>query len=545
MNWLRELIKKKIGCEVNTTPIPFEKSKLETPLAKDDKTLNDTIKSDLHSNEIARPVLYKEPEIYLFPPTELLISDNNCNEVRQELLETTENLEFTLQSLGVNAVIVNITRGPSITRYELKLRQVISIHKLINLTDDIKLRLPAPYVHIEASAFNSINIDVSNKKIQTVLIRQLLESSEFINAKSKTSFIVGKDLLGKTIIADIKDLQHILIAGHTGSGKSVWINTMVISLLYKASPSELKFLMIDSKAIELTRYNGIPHLLTPVVTDPNKAVASLKWAVNEMESRYKKFKLYGVSNITEYNLHIDKINDTQKIDCLKKMPQLIIIIDDLTDLITTEKYEMDTVLKKLTQASAKTGIYLIIVTQRPSVDIISGAVKSNIPSRIAFSVVSGTESKIIMSQTGAEKLCKRGEMLFQPYSLGSPIYIQGAFISDDEINKVVNFLYFQTRNTNNAFIDVQRKKFINNEKDELFEAAGRFIIEQENTSIGNLQRHFRIGFNRAAHIMDQLYAANVVSVDLVTKPRTILMTLDDFEKYLANQKLKKTPRADA
>lgn len=494
------------------------------------------------------PIAYEEPKEYIFPSTDLLTPGTASGKGREELArsmqETADKLKRTLQDFGVGVTITNISRGPSVTRYELQPEQGVKVSKIVNLADDIKLNLAAEDIRIEAPIPGkaAIGIEVPNKEKQMVAFRDLLESDEFTKAKSKTIFAAGKDIAGKTVVADIEKMPHLLIAGQTGSGKSVCINTIIMSILYKARPSEVKLIMIDPKVVELSVYNGIPHLLIPVVTDPKKAAAALNWAVNEMEERYKKFAEHKARNIIGYNAQIDQIEDVPGKDRPEKIPQIIVIVDELADLMMTADTDVEDAIQKLAQKARAAGIHLIIATQRPSVNVITGVIKANIPSRIAFSVASGIDSRTILDETGAEKLLGKGDMLFHPYYISKPVRVQGAFVSDDEVTEVVNFLTQQKNviggkiNTN---IDLQANmpgsSLPGGDQDELFETAGRFIIEQEKASIGNLQRHLRIGFNRAARIMDQLYAAGVVSKDEGTKPRKVLMKAEEFEEYLQSR----------
>lgn len=494
------------------------------------------------------PIAYEEPKEYIFPSTDLLTPGTASGKGREELArsmqETADKLKRTLQDFGVGVTITNISRGPSVTRYELQPEQGVKVSKIVNLADDIKLNLAAEDIRIEAPIPGkaAIGIEVPNKEKQMVAFRDLLESDEFTKAKSKTIFAAGKDIAGKTVVADIEKMPHLLIAGQTGSGKSVCINTIIMSILYKARPSEVKLIMIDPKVVELSVYNGIPHLLIPVVTDPKKAAAALNWAVNEMEERYKKFAEHKARNIIGYNAQIDQIEGVPGKDRPEKIPQIIVIVDELADLMMTAGTDVEDAIQKLAQKARAAGIHLIIATQRPSVNVITGVIKANIPSRIAFSVASGIDSRTILDETGAEKLLGKGDMLFHPYYISKPVRVQGAFVSDDEVTEVVNFLTQQKNviggkiNTN---IDLQANmpgsSLPGGDQDELFETAGRFIIEQEKASIGNLQRHLRIGFNRAARIMDQLYAAGVVSKDEGTKPRKVLMKAEEFEEYLQSR----------
>lgn len=493
------------------------------------------------------PIAYEEPKEYIFPPTSLLRESPGGSigkeEIAASLKDTARKLQQTLHDFGVGVTITNISRGPSVTRYELQPEQGVKVSRIVNLTDDIKLNLAAEDIRIEAPIPGkaAIGIEVPNKEKVTVGFKDLIVSDEFTKCRSKTIFAAGKDIAGKTVIADIEKMPHLLIAGATGSGKSVCINTIIMSVLYKAKPSEVKLILIDPKVVELSVYNGIPHLLIPVVTDPKKAAAALNWAVNEMEERYKKFSELKTRNIVGYNNAIEQLgDDIAEKDKPQKLPQIIVIVDELADLIMTAANEVEDAIQRLAQKARAAGIHLIIATQRPSVNVITGVIKANIPSRIAFSVSSGIDSRTIIDMNGAEKLLGKGDMLFYPYYVSKPMRVQGAFVSDEEVSDVVSFLQEQKNVIGGAIdnsIDLQTaaigSKLVNDDNDELFETAGYFIIEQDKASIGNLQRHLRIGFNRAARIMDQLYAAGVVSKDEGTKPRKVLMTKEQFEEYIS------------
>ena len=483
---------------------------------------------------------------YVFPAVDLLKAPDRgkTGDSQAHLRETAAKLEQTLNVFGVNAKVNNISCGPAVTRFEITPELGVKVSKIVNLADDIKLNLAAADIRIEAPIPGkaAVGIEVPNSQSVAVSFRELVESEEFKNAKSKITFAVGKDIAGKVKVTDIAKMPHLLIAGATGSGKSVCINTIIMSILYKAKPDEVKLIMIDPKVVELSVYNGIPHLLIPVVTDPKKAAAALNWAVNEMEERYKKFAEHKARNIIGYNAQIDQIEDVPGKDRPEKIPQIIVIVDELADLMMTAGTDVEDAIQKLAQKARAAGIHLIIATQRPSVNVITGVIKANIPSRIAFSVASGIDSRTILDETGAEKLLGKGDMLFHPYYISKPVRVQGAFVSDDEVTEVVNFLT-QQKNVRggeiNTNIDLQANmpgsSLPGGDQDELFETAGRFIIEQEKASIGNLQRHLRIGFNRAARIMDQLYAAGVVSKDEGTKPRKVLMKAEEFEEYLQSR----------
>ncbi|MCI5503370.1 MAG: DNA translocase FtsK, partial [Eubacterium sp.] len=413
--------------------------------------------------------------------------------------------------------------------------------KILSLTDDIKLNLAASDIRIEAPIPGkaAIGIEVPNKENLTVHFRELIDNRVFRNFKSKLAFAVGKDIGGKIVVADLAKMPHLLIAGATGSGKSVCINTLIMSILYKASPTEVKLIMIDPKMVELSTYNGIPHLLIPVVTDPKKASGALNWAVAEMTDRYKKFTECSVRNIEGYNKKVDELIASGEVDGDKmtKMPQIVIIIDELADLMMVAPGEVEDAIVRLSQLARAAGIHLVIATQRPSVNVITGLIKANVPSRIAFSVSSGVDSRTIIDMNGAEKLLGKGDMLFYPSGYQKPVRVQGAFVSDAEVSKVVEFL---KENEDVAVYDDKVSETIENkiknnstskDKDEYFEAAARFIMEKDKATIGMLQRMFKIGFNRAARIIDQLADAGIVGPEDGTKPRKILMTPEQLDQY--------------
>ena len=485
---------------------------------------------------------------YIFPPVSLLVKTCGEQSAGQEqyLKDTAIKLQQTLASFGVNVTITEISCGPSVTRYEMFPEQGTKVSKILSLADDIKLNLAASDIRIEAPIPGkaAIGIEIPNKHNQTVHFRELVESHTFNAFKSKLAFAVGKDIAGKTVVTDLAKMPHLLIAGATGSGKSVCINTLIMSLLYKSSPEEVKLIMIDPKMVELSIYNGIPHLLIPVVTDPKKASGALNWAVAEMTNRYKKFTETGVRNIEGYNEKVKQLKESGEIDpeSLKKMPQIVIIIDELADLMMVAPGEVEDAIVRLSQLARAAGIHLVIATQRPSVNVITGLIKANVPSRIAFSVSSGVDSRTIIDMNGSEKLLGKGDMLFFPSGYSKPVRVQGAFISDDEINNVVEFL---KNNEDIAVYDTEVTETIENklksnaisqERDEYFEAAARFVVEKDKASIGMLQRMFKVGFNRAARIVDQLADAGIVGPEEGTKPRKVLMSSEQletfFEQYL-------------
>ena len=492
--------------------------------AKDNEIIsNETVVKEIKAKEAAVPDRKKaKGKDYIFPPVTLLIKEQQTQSsgYEQYLKETALKLQQTLESFGVNVTITDISCGPSVTRYEMFPEQGTKVSKILSLTDDIKLNLAASDIRIEAPIPGkaAIGIEIPNKHNQTVHFRDLIESSTFKNFKSRLAFAVGKDIGGKTVVTDLAKMPHLLIAGATGSGKSVCINTLIMSILYKASPEEVKLIMVDPKMVELSIYNGIPHLLIPVVTDPKKASGALNWAVAEMTNRYKKFTETGVRNIEGYNKKVKELQKSGEIDpeTIKKMPQIVIIIDELADLMMVAPGEVEDAIVRLSQLARAAGIHLVIATQRPSVNVITGLIKANVPSRIAFSVSSGVDSRTIIDMNGAEKLLGKGDMLFYPAGYSKPVRVQGAFISDSEISDVVEFL---KENEDVAVYDTEvtekiesklNSAAISQEKDEYFEAAARFVIEKDKASIGMIQRMFKVGFNRAARIVDQLADAGIV-----------------------------------
>ena len=487
---------------------------------------------------------------YLFPPISLLQKGKNVNprDGQKHLEETARRLQECLKTFGVNVAITDISQGPAVTRYELQPEQGVKVSKIVNLSDDIKLNLAATDIRIEAPipGKSAIGIEVPNKENSAVAFRDLIESEEFQKFPSKISFAVGKDIAGKNVVADIAKMPHMLIAGATGSGKSVCINTLIMSILYKARPDEVKMIMIDPKVVELSSYNGIPHLLIPVVTDPKQAAGALQWGVSEMMARYEKFAEYNVRDMKGFNAKIEEKETRGEENLPKKLPQIVIIVDELADLMMVAPGEVEEAICRLAQLARAAGIHLIIATQRPSVDVITGLIKANMPSRVAFAVSSGVDSRTILDMNGAEKLLGKGDMLFYPQGYSKPVRVQGSFVSDAEVGAVVDYL--KNQQIGNVYQeDIQNQ--INSlksgggnsqgaaggrsdDKDALFADAGRFIIEKDKASIGMLQRVFKIGFNRAARIVDQLCEYGVVGDEEGTKPRKVLMSLEQFENLL-------------
>lgn len=493
---------------------------------------------------------------YRYPPISLLHtpSRKGGGNSKAALQETAAKLQQILKNFGVNVTVTDVSCGPAVTRYEIQPEMGVKVSKIVNLADDIKLNLAAADIRIEAPIPGkaAVGIEVPNKQKVVVSFRELVESPEFQDSESKISFAVGRDIAGKVVISNIAKMPHLLIAGATGSGKSVCINTIIMSILYKASPKEVKLIMVDPKVVELSVYNGIPHLLIPVVTDPKKAAGALHWAVTEMMDRYEKFADAGVRDMKGYNAKIKdgtmKINHNgQMVDvAVEKMPQIVIIVDELADLMMVAASEVEESICRLAQLARAAGIHLIIATQRPSVNVITGLIKANMPSRIAFSVTSNIDSRTILDMGGAEKLLGNGDMLYYPQGFTKPLRVQGAFVTDDEVAKVVDFL--SKHNEAGSYSEEIQEKIASAEigtgsagegdgaaadsRDAYFEAAGRLLIEKEKGSIGMLQRNFKVGFNRAARIMDQLQEAGVVGPEEGTKPRKVLMSLEAFEQIL-------------
>ena len=485
---------------------------------------------------------------YKFPPVSLLNRNTNskASNLERENRDTAITLKQTLQNFGVKVDITDISCGPSVTRYELKPELGVKVSRIVSLADDIKLSLAAADIRIEAPipGKSAIGIEVPNKEAGSVFLRELIETDTFKNTSSKIAFAAGKDIAGKTIVADIARMPHLLIAGATGSGKSVCINTIIMSILYKAHPDEVKLIMDDPKVVELSIYNGIPHLLLPVVTEPKKAAGALNWAVNEMNTRYKKFAGVGARNLKGYNDIAAKMEFKEGEIPVEKLPEIVIIIDELADLMMVAPGEVEDAICRLAQLARAAGIHMVIATQRPSVNVITGLIKANVPSRIAFSVSSGVDSRTILDMNGAEKLLGKGDMLYFPSNIPKPIRVQGAFVSDEEVSKVVQFLKDNMSGEVNYDESITETAIASkaggqaaeqqDDRDSLFADAGRFVIEKERGSIGMLQRQFKIGFNRAGRIMDQLADAGVVGPEIGTKPRKVLMTAEEFEEFIKN-----------
>ena len=517
-------------------------------IASDNENLQKRIQEKKEEELTVDSVPKKAAKPYVFPPLSLLKrSHSQEEEKRSEIEKNAQTLKETLKSFGITVSISNVSVGPSVTRYELQPEQGVKLAKIVSLSNDIKMRLAAADIRIEAPipGKSAVGIEVPNKNSQVVYLGDILSSPAFQENRMKLAFGVGKDIGGKVVVTDIAKMPHLLVAGATGAGKSVSINTLIMSILYRYSPEEVRMIMVDPKVVELQVYNGIPHLLIPVVTDPKKAAAALNWAVAEMTSRYKKFAAYGVRDLSGYNEKIRGLTEEEREkEGLSVLPQILIIIDELADLMMVSASEVEDAIVRLTQLARACGMHLIIATQRPSVNVITGLIKANVPSRIAFSVSSGVDSRTIIDMNGAEKLLGKGDMLFFPQNLPKPIRVQGAFVSDEEVAKVTEFLKSQGEAEYNHSISKSLEKEAAEEtggsqsdRDELFAEAGSLVIETDKASIGFLQRKFRIGFNRAARIMDQLAAEHVVGEEEGTKARKVLMNMEEFEELLSTERM--------
>ncbi|MCI5621471.1 MAG: DNA translocase FtsK [Lachnospiraceae bacterium] len=530
------------------TPEPMLKKEETKPKKISEEEINQEIAAVDQQVEQAK----QNKAQYTFPPVTLLKQADRSHggDDSAYLNQTAEKLKETLKNFGVNITITAINRGPSVTRYEFQPEMGVKVSKIVNLADDIKLNLAAADIRIEAPIPGkaAIGIEIPNKQSVPVLFRELVESREFHENQSPITFAVGKDIAGRVMVADIAKMPHLLIAGATGSGKSVCINTIIMSIIYRAMPEDVKLIMIDPKVVELSVYNGIPHLMIPVVTDPKKAAGALNWAVAEMTDRYQKFAEYGVRDLKGYNQKIDSIADIADENKPVKLPQIVIIVDELADLMMVAPSDVEDAICRLAQLARACGIHLVIATQRPSVNVITGLIKANMPSRIAFAVTSGVDSRTILDANGAEKLLGKGDMLYYPQNLQKPLRVQGAFISDKEVADVVDFLKNHNEDTtyNQEVADKMNTITIQggiasggsegvDDRDEHFVEAAKLLIDKDKGSIGMIQRYFKVGFNRAARIMDQLEEAGVVGPEDGTKPRQILMTEEQLYQYLENE----------
>ncbi|MDD5946109.1 MAG: DNA translocase FtsK 4TM domain-containing protein [Clostridia bacterium] len=477
----------------------------------------------------SRPVMTD----YRFPPISLLGKDPRvgAGQSKAQMLATAQKLEDTLKSFGVDARVMQINQGPTVTRYEVSPSHGVKVSKIVNLADDIALNLAASGIRIEAPIPGkaAVGIEVPNKEQQSVYLRTVLESEQFKSFPSKLAFALGQDIAGNAVVTDIAKMPHLLIAGATGSGKSVCINTLITSILYKAKPNEVKLILVDPKVVELSVYNGIPHLMIPVVTDPKKAAGALNWAVREMLARYNSFAEHSVRDIKGYNAMIAEKGEGEP------MPQIVIIIDELADLMMASPKEVEDSICRLAQMARAAGIHLIIATQRPSVDVITGVIKANIPSRLAFAVSSGIDSRTILDMNGAEKLLGKGDMLFYPTGMSKPVRIQGAFVTDKEVENIVDFLKEQGNGADyNETVMEEISSAVktggeNGEHDEFFDSAVELVVSKEKASVSMLQRQFRIGYNRAARLMDELEEAGIVGPEDGSKPRKVLVSRSELE----------------
>jgi S-DNA-T family DNA segregation ATPase FtsK/SpoIIIE len=506
-----------------------EKIKEET--VEEENTKED--KAETHSIRHVEEQLKTTDYNYDLPPLELLSKPIKVKSSRlnKELIENVRILEETLESFGIKVCVNEVHKGPAITRYEIQPAPGVKVSRIMRLADDIALSLAAPAVRIEAPIPGkaAMGIEVPNKEIAIVCLREILEKKRFQDAASKLTIALGKDIAGNPIITDLVKMPHMLIAGATGSGKSVCLNTIICSILYKASPDEVKLLMIDPKMVELTTYNGIPHLVSPVVTEPKKAASALRWAVKEMEIRYELFASMGVRDITKYN----ELIRTREQEQHEPLPYIVVIIDELSDLMIISPVDVEDAICRLAQMARAAGIHLVIATQRPSVDVITGVIKANIPSRVAFAVSSQTDSRTILDLNGAEKLLGRGDMLFMPIGAIKPIRIQGALVTESEVEETVDFLNKQGEAALITDFPAQEEETVEDEEfvDELFYDAARLVIDVGHGSASLLQRRLRVGYTRAARLIDTLEAKGIVGSFEGSKPRDVLMTSEQFERY--------------
>lgn len=527
-----------------------------TPLTKETKKIQ-SIQPDVIENNLFRQeeekkedktkevlqlehAMVVEDENYEYPPIELLSKPDKkkLKGGAKALTDTATKLQKTLYSFGVSAKVENVSVGPAITRYELKPAEGVRVSKIANLADDIALNLAAETIRIEAPipGKQAVGIEVPNKEKEAVHLREVLESEEFQNNKSKLTVALGKDVAGNIQLADIAKMPHVLIAGSTGSGKSVCINTIISSIIYNAKPSEVKMVMVDPKVVELSVYNGIPHLLIPVVTDPKKAAGALAWAVQEMDNRYNLFAAKGVRDIKGYNKAIEKEEGQGT------LPQIVIIVDELADLMMVAAKDVEEAICRLAQKARAAGMHLVIATQRPSVDVITGLIKANVPSRIAFAVSSQVDSRTILDSVGAEKLLGKGDMLFFPTGFPKPVRVQGAFVSDEEVEKIVGFVkkngtanysedILETiENSNKTEKELAQEQAEDDETDPFLMDAIEAVIEQGTASTSFIQRRFKVGYARAGRIIDQMEERGIISGYQGSKPREVLMPKERWEE---------------
>lgn len=544
-----KVVSEEISAELEKDEADAVKAKRKTTTAKDRQEIaaeTANVEAEIKEKEEKKKPVYKTPPLGMLTKGKKSSGDSDAH-----LRETAMKLEQTFANFGVKVHVTNASCGPSVTRYELQPEQGVKVSKIVNLADDIKLNLAVTDLRIEAPIPGkaAVGIEVPNAENSAVMLRDLLETEEFQQSESRVTVAIGKDISGKAVVSDIAKMPHLLVAGSTGSGKSVCINTLIMSILYKADPDEVKLIMVDPKVVELSVYNGIPHLLIPVVTDPRKAAGALNWAVAEMMKRYQMFTEYKVRDLKGFNEKVAHMKPEEGKEIPKKMPQIVIIVDELADLMMVASKEVESAICRLAQLARAAGMHLVLATQRPSVDVITGLIKANMPSRIAFAVSSSVDSRTILDMSGAEKLLGKGDMLFYPTGYPQPVRVQGSFVSDKEVQKVVDYLIDNSGGANyseeleehmNADItnagtttSISTNEENTDARDHYFADAGRLIIEKEKASIGMLQRMFKIGFNRAARIMDQLAEAGAVGPEEGTKPRKVLMTMEEFEQFLS------------
>ena len=540
---MQELVAEEAARQAETADVSPETLQ---PLSPEQKETVRPEEAALAAAEVAMEIEASEeiqPPAYVFPPVELLHDVNTTSiDGTDEMRANADRLNATLRSFSIDAEIINVTRGPSVTRYELRLREGVKLSKVTSLADDIALNLGASGIRISAipDKISVVGIEVPNKLVSTVYIREVIDSPEFVNHKSKTAFAIGKDIGGNCIVGNIAKLPHMLIAGTTGSGKSVCMNSLIISLLYKAKPDEVRLIMVDPKMVELGVYNGIPHLLIPVVTDPKKAAGALQWSVNEMMRRYRIMADAGVRDLESYN------KAAENSDELTPMEQIVIVIDELADLMLVAAKEVEESICRVAQMGRAAGMHLVIATQRPSADVITGLMKANIPSRIAFAVASAMESRIILDTTGAEKLVGKGDMLYAPLGQGKPMRVQGCYISDEEVQSVVDHIKQGAvanysgevmdqidRNAsqsgkNNTAASSDSAFEEESESDELLPAAVDVILETGQASVSMLQRRLKLGYARAARIVDEMEERGYVGPFEGSKPRQLLITKEQW-----------------
>ena len=525
--------------KISAEELMEEQSDDNSEEAKDKVTVTkhdiDVTTKEINNNKKKKTFSYKKPKIDLLSMPERA----NNEGVNEELKHKAHVLDETLKNFGVDARVVQVTQGPAVTRYEVQPNVGVKVSKIVSLSDDIALNLQAKSIRIEAPIPGkaAVGIEVENSVVNTVTLREIIASKEFKNQKSKISFAVGKDIAGNPIVGNLKEMPHLLIAGATGSGKSVCINSIITSILYKADPDEVKLVLIDPKVVELGNYNGIPHLLIPVVTDPSKAAAALSWAVVEMTDRYKIFSEVGSKDLASFNSKMRAQGEEDQV-----LPQIVIIIDELADLMLVASKQVQETVQRIAQLGRAAGIHLIVATQRPSVDVITGVIKANIPARIAFAVSSGYDSKTILDQGGAEKLVGKGDMLYSPKGGVKPIRVQGTFVSEEDVNAVIDSIKEQVEENDYS---QEVMDTINNggsfemdeDADELLPKAIECVIENGQASVSMLQRYFRIGYNRSARIVDQMEERGIVGPPDGARPRKVLITKDEWEEMKATQNI--------